>query len=624
MPEMSRLVLACVVALSSLTGCTGATPNAAPGPAGGAATAAPSSGPAPTATNSDRSIRIDGVRRAGTAVALDLTLGTAQGPWASSFGPSSFEIKGNDGLSIDTKGLDERSVPVNSLVRASVAVQLPAATATALTLKWGDLPVTVDLPADGASVWQPAALRQTGLPEPLLFNDGLGLAVDTIRSEGLITEVAFHGWGRVESITAAPCSYNFTWRDCRLVEPDGTVHPLVGSTATTSHPEFGRMSGVIRFLGEIKPESESLQLFLSANAVFDPVALNLPPHAGSPAQAAAGSLSRPPITLDPARRLRHKGSGALLTFDRIGVLEDRVQLHLKAKGGSARSANLLLGIPDSKLTEPSGAVHPLVKPAAGTIELKRKGSLDAILVYQGAVAAKSTSLELTLGLGIGAKPVITTFAIPPVDPNPPAAEATLGDIGAAEPPLAASPELAASPAPSSAAVTAFTITPASSSIATELGPIRSWINGVSSGDDTGEDPGEAEKADRTLEEMGAQRTPDGWVLTLPETVLFDYNSAELKGDARATLTKVAALLNHFAKAKIGVNGHTDNSGASDHNKDLSNRRAGAVAEALASVGVARDRMTVAGFGETRPVASNANDAGKQKNRRVEIVLRQAS
>lgn len=123
--------------------------------------------------------------------------------------------------------------------------------------------------------------------------------------------------------------------------------------------------------------------------------------------------------------------------------------------------------------------------------------------------------------------------------------------------------------------------------------------------------------------MGAKRTPDGWVLTLPETVLFDYNSDVLRGDAGATLTKVAALLKHFSKAKIGVQGHTDNTGSSATNADLSNRRANSVADALAADGVAKSRMTIKGFGESRPIASNGTVAGRQKNRRVEIVLRQA-
>ena len=110
------------------------------------------------------------------------------------------------------------------------------------------------------------------------------------------------------------------------------------------------------------------------------------------------------------------------------------------------------------------------------------------------------------------------------------------------------------------------------------------------------------------------------MLTLPETVLFDYNEADIKPAAATKLTEVAELLAYFDRAQIAVQGHTDTDGSADHNKDLSQRRAQAVADALSGQGVASSRMTVEGFGFDRPVASNADDAGKAKNRRVEIVL----
>ena len=74
--------------------------------------------------------------------------------------------------------------------------------------------------------------------------------------------------------------------------------------------------------------------------------------------------------------------------------------------------------------------------------------------------------------------------------------------------------------------------------------------------------------------------------------------------------------------QVAVQGHTDTDGSAEHNQDLSQRRAQAVADALSGQGVTSSRMTVEGFGFDRPVASNADDAGKAKNRRVEIVLRE--
>jgi outer membrane protein OmpA-like peptidoglycan-associated protein len=110
------------------------------------------------------------------------------------------------------------------------------------------------------------------------------------------------------------------------------------------------------------------------------------------------------------------------------------------------------------------------------------------------------------------------------------------------------------------------------------------------------------------------------VLTLPETVLFDYNSATLRSESSATITKVASVLNYFSTAQIGVQGHTDSTGAADKNQTLSEQRAQSVADALSKGGVTSSRMTVKGFGANNPIASNGDDAGRQKNRRVEIVL----
>ena len=116
----------------------------------------------------------------------------------------------------------------------------------------------------------------------------------------------------------------------------------------------------------------------------------------------------------------------------------------------------------------------------------------------------------------------------------------------------------------------------------------------------------------------------GLVARMLDQVLFDSGKAELRGGAFPVLDKVAQVLNQVEHQPVGVEGHTDNqpikhSGWPD-NDTLSLARATAVVDYLVEKGVNRERMTPAGFGESRPIASNDATEGRQKNRRVEIVI----
>ncbi|CAN7163556.1 DUF4892 domain-containing protein [Acidovorax sp. LjRoot66] len=104
-------------------------------------------------------------------------------------------------------------------------------------------------------------------------------------------------------------------------------------------------------------------------------------------------------------------------------------------------------------------------------------------------------------------------------------------------------------------------------------------------------------------------------------ILFDTGKADIKPDSKASLDQIGALLKQQAGLKLHVVGHTDNAGNLPANIDLSRRRADAVAAALArDYGIARDRLTANGVASLAPVASNGSDAGRAKNRRVELVL----
>jgi OOP family OmpA-OmpF porin len=101
---------------------------------------------------------------------------------------------------------------------------------------------------------------------------------------------------------------------------------------------------------------------------------------------------------------------------------------------------------------------------------------------------------------------------------------------------------------------------------------------------------------------------------------FDTAKATIKPDSDAVLQQVLALLNQNVGLKLAIEGHTDNAGAPTFdNKRLSENRAGAVKFWLIAHGVDADRLDSAGFGDTKPVADNATEDGKAKNRRVELV-----
>ena len=117
----------------------------------------------------------------------------------------------------------------------------------------------------------------------------------------------------------------------------------------------------------------------------------------------------------------------------------------------------------------------------------------------------------------------------------------------------------------------------------------------------------------------------GTVITLEDSVLFDFGSSELRGEASTTLTNLATVLKDSKAPKVQVQGHTDSVSDDASNQTLSEQRAKAVTEALTSNGVTASIESV-GYGETKPVAPNENSdgsdnpAGRRLNRRVEVFV----
>ena len=100
---------------------------------------------------------------------------------------------------------------------------------------------------------------------------------------------------------------------------------------------------------------------------------------------------------------------------------------------------------------------------------------------------------------------------------------------------------------------------------------------------------------------------------------FDTGKATLKADSQALVDQIAELLKGNPALKVGIEGHTDNTGTPAGNKKLSEDRAKAVVAAVAAKGVQASRMSAVGWGQEKPVADNRSEEGRAKNRRVEVV-----
>lgn len=109
-------------------------------------------------------------------------------------------------------------------------------------------------------------------------------------------------------------------------------------------------------------------------------------------------------------------------------------------------------------------------------------------------------------------------------------------------------------------------------------------------------------------------------LTMPSSITFDTAKADVKPAFTGTLNDLATTLGQYNKTNIVVMGHTDSDGSNAYNQNLSEQRARSVASYIYNKGVAANRISTIGYGESRPVATNATEAGKAENRRVEIKI----
>ena len=131
---------------------------------------------------------------------------------------------------------------------------------------------------------------------------------------------------------------------------------------------------------------------------------------------------------------------------------------------------------------------------------------------------------------------------------------------------------------------------------------------------------QAKELDQNIAGARVERVGEGIQVTFESGLLYEFDSDVVRGEAQRNLTELARSLGKYPESNVLIVGHTDSVGTADYNRRLSERRAAAAADFLASQGIARSRLQTRGLGEDEPVASNATDAGRGQNRRVEVAI----
>jgi outer membrane protein OmpA-like peptidoglycan-associated protein len=121
--------------------------------------------------------------------------------------------------------------------------------------------------------------------------------------------------------------------------------------------------------------------------------------------------------------------------------------------------------------------------------------------------------------------------------------------------------------------------------------------------------------------VATRRVGDGLLVSLPESALrFDFDSATIRPEGRELLSRIAGVLLASRSFGLAVHGHTDYIGSAQYNLRLSERRAQAVKDYIAAVGIDPDIIVVKGYGKSSPIIAATDEASRAKNRRVEIAL----
>jgi outer membrane protein OmpA-like peptidoglycan-associated protein len=154
-----------------------------------------------------------------------------------------------------------------------------------------------------------------------------------------------------------------------------------------------------------------------------------------------------------------------------------------------------------------------------------------------------------------------------------------------------------------------------------LGTIIGAVVGGTAGAIIGRDMDkQAEEIKNEIPGAKVERVEEGIKVEFNEKILFEFSKSDLSAAAKTNLDKLVEVLNKYPNTNIEVQGHTDSRGTDEYNMGLSERRANTVADYLKSKGIANNRITTKGFGESAPGYTNDTPEGMAQNRRVEFLI----
>ena len=131
---------------------------------------------------------------------------------------------------------------------------------------------------------------------------------------------------------------------------------------------------------------------------------------------------------------------------------------------------------------------------------------------------------------------------------------------------------------------------------------------------------QAEEIESEVEGVNVKREGEGILLTFDSGLMFGFDSYDLRTETKNNLTRLTSILKKYPDTEILVQGHTDSKGSETYNQELSEKRANAVSKFLMGNGVTPSRLITIGKGEMDPTTTNETEEGRQKNRRVELVI----
>lgn len=130
----------------------------------------------------------------------------------------------------------------------------------------------------------------------------------------------------------------------------------------------------------------------------------------------------------------------------------------------------------------------------------------------------------------------------------------------------------------------------------------------------------AKELEEEMEDVTVQRVEEGIAVSFDSGILFDFDSATLRREGYDNLRKLAEIMKKDDNTELLIVGHTDSRGDEDYNVSLSERRAQSASTFMVSQGLTSSRIQIAGRGEYEPLSENETDAGRQKNRRIEVAI----